>query len=366
MSSPSHVLSVGLTVAVIPSSEPDQHLGLTFRTSNLVIVSNSLPLLSAIQNLIELSDLPTLLLEETSSDVNDYEEQSVTPLGIRMNLVVAVENTRILFLVDRKKISRGILSLSVCGLGIDFESGGLSGKLSFVTQPITLSAGQILHDQSSSPGGQIDHRLMPFTPILDVNGAALQILGEEDHTPRNASDPETAATIRLNVDLQSQSILVKASPSTIVALLGVFSSLEPFLDWAVAEQKAGEEELQSLEAKRHREQEQDIKCQYQVLQKIFQEIDVDGSGELSEDELELFVLKLVDENNFANSEENQKITRAKELTAYEVKVSLFQGHLLFFSDSFSIYFKPCSSQHILLILERERLSFVHYGSKSNQ
>ncbi|KAL7543622.1 LOW QUALITY PROTEIN: hypothetical protein ACHAXR_013206 [Thalassiosira sp. AJA248-18] len=356
-----HVLTFGICIAVTPTLDPEPHFDVAFNTSNLVIVVNPLPLLSAIQvsiidvlkiilvdqikeeltnaylfqqNLIELSDLPFQSPDEMSSDPDDFmddecmaNEASVTPLGVHANITFNVENTQLFFLVDRKKISRGILVLNVNGINIKFESGGMSGKLSILTEPVVLCAGQIASSQFSG-GGKIDNVLMPFQPIVDIDGAKLIALGEEDQMSMkrisDRSDPEPTTTLRLNIDLGTESFFFNASPSTIVALFETVSSLEPFSDFLQGEQKAREDERIRLEIQKKTESEQDVKFQREVLARIFKDIDVDGSGELSEDELERVVLKLFEQNSIhgfgkSEDEENQKLPCAERPTTSEVK-----------------------------------------------
>jgi len=324
-----HALSLGLTIAVAPTIELEQHFGLELKTSNLVIVLNPLPLLSAIQNLIELSDLPFQSQDVTMSDLNQYNDEEakddgasdvgVTALGIQASIIVSVENTQLLFLVDRKKVPRGILSLNVYGINIEFESGGFSGKLALLAGPIVLRAGQIAQDQSSSHDGKMCCLLMPFQPIADVDGANFLVLGKEAKGTPNQSIAETTTSLRLDIKLGTESLFFNTSPSTIVAMFGVVSSLDPFLDWAQGEEPTTEEERLRLQTQKNLDAEEHVKFQREVLIRIFHEIDDDDSGALSEEELESVVLKLFDENNKHVGEGNQKANNAERPTIDELK-----------------------------------------------
>ena len=292
------VLSLGFAINVSPTAKLEPHYGLTFGTTNLVVVVNPLPLLSAMQNLTELSDIPfqpttdDLLEEPMQRDASvKADVDGSTPLAVYMDVDARVENTQLLFLIDRRNVPRGTLQLNVQGVHMQYESGDLSGKLLLLTKPVVLSAGQIGHEQSSGDW-QIDSILMPFQPVIDVDGANVRVVGEEC----NESDAD-ATRLRLNAELGTESFFFNSSPSTIVALFGVVKSLDPFLHWLQGENNARKEEKAQMEREKRLEDSRQMEFHRQVLKRIFQEIDEDGSGALSEDELELLVVKLFDEES---------------------------------------------------------------------
>ncbi|KAL7554677.1 hypothetical protein ACHAWF_018946 [Thalassiosira exigua] len=300
-----HVISLDLSICVIPTADQDFHFGLAFKSSDLILVINPLPILSAIADLIELVDLP-YSPDGVLSDGKDFNyeddrhsttDDCVTPFGTRANVSINVENTKLLFLVDRVKVNRGILHFDLFGFNVEFESGGMSGKCELTAEPAILCAGQISH-QLSSQDGTIDCPLMPHQPIIDLDGAEVTILGEEDLSGTHGEFKEVTTTpVRLCVKAEMESVLFNASPSTIVAVFGAVSSLGPFMDWLQGEQKAREEEQRRLEDQQKKAAEQHVKAQREVLLKIFKEIDVDSSGELSEDELNGVILQLFDKSS---------------------------------------------------------------------
>ena len=108
-------------------------------------------------------------------------------------------------------------------------------------------------------------------------------------------------------------------PPTIVALFGIVSSLDPFLDWIKGEHEAREEEQKRIEAQKELDSHRHVRLQREVLRRIFLEVDVDGSGGLSESELELVVLKLFDENNNSRGTASQEINHSERPTTNELK-----------------------------------------------
>lgn len=105
----------------------------------------------------------------------------------------------------------------------------------------------------------------------------------------------------VDIELGTGSFVLSTSPSTIVSIFGIASSLDPFLKWVSGDQKLRDEERARLEAKKKLDEEQHARFQRDVLRKIFLEIDVDGSGSLSEDELRRVVVMLLDKYNTRGS-----------------------------------------------------------------
>ena len=247
---------------------------------------NPLPILSAIQNLIEVSDFPCQSPDATQSDTELASDANATPFGVQASIIISVENTQLLFLVDKKKILRGTLNLTVFGMTLEVDTGDSSGTLLLSTEPVLLCAGRTTHKKRFKP--------MPFQPIADIDGVRLLITGTEEQIPPkgtlNTADPETTATLKLSVEFRTESLQFNASPSTIVCLLGTASTLNPFLDWVQGESASNQEDL---EAKQKREAKQYMSFQRSHLRKLFSEIDVDGSGQISEDELETLVVNLL-------------------------------------------------------------------------
>ena len=153
----------------------------------------------------------------------------------------------------------------------------------------------------------------PFQPIVDVDGANLLLSATES---TGTSDCKSTI-LRVNTKLDTESFFFNASPSTIVALFGIVSSLDPFLEWAKGEKDTREQERLRLETQNELEAEEYVKYQREVLLKIFKEVDVDGSGNLSEEELGSVVRKLFDENS-RGAKANQNINLGRP-TADELR-----------------------------------------------
>ena len=325
-------LSLGLSIAVAPTSQQEQQFGITFETSGMAIVVNPLPLLSAINVLIELSAIPFQSPEEGPSNQNKCNDDiAVTPLGTaRMEL--CIEKTRLIFLIDRKKVPRGILALDIHGITTEFRSGGLTGELLISTEPIVLSAGQIAQSQMAQDA-KIHCPLMPFQPIMNVDGASLSALFKENQTQRTSTMEQSGieSAVKLSIELKTEFFFFNASPSTIVGMFGVVSSLDPVMDFLQGEQKAREAEQVTLEHQQKLEAEKNFRVQRDVLKRIFMDIDADQSGELSEDELESVVLKLFEENTQKGvGGENQTLNVAERPTEKELKRE--RDHLLCVMD----------------------------------
>lgn len=139
------VLAIGLNISVSPTQEMDPHLFLTSRSRNLVIIANPLPFLSSIQTLVALSDLPFRTFDEANSTAHETEDiveefqsgdDSVSTQviddslpNLNVKAVLAVENISIIFMIDRKTVSRGMLELKVGGIKMKLETSRMTGYL---------------------------------------------------------------------------------------------------------------------------------------------------------------------------------------------------------------------------------------------
>ena len=164
---------------------------------------------------------------------------------------------------------------------------------------------------------------MPYQPIADFDGANVQVLIKEEplitRGSQNQPIPDKMPTVRVNVEIGTESMFFNTSPSTIVALFGIVSSLDPFLDWIKGEHEAREEEQKRIKAQKELDSHRHVRLQREVLRRIFLEVDVDGSGGLSESELERVVLKLFDENNNSRGTASQEINYSERPTKNELK-----------------------------------------------
>lgn len=70
---------------------------------------------------------------------------------------------------------------------------------------------------------------MPFKPIVKIEGARFRTsVGETHANTKNNVLLSTLKTIGLDVKVGAESFVFNASPSMVVAILGVINSLDPF------------------------------------------------------------------------------------------------------------------------------------------
>lgn len=294
------VLSIELGYSILPTIDREQCFDLTLQTSNLIVVANPLPLLSSIDNLVELLQFP--LQPQTVPDEIISGESDVGGkfLGININLNVSVKNISFLFVVDRKSMNRGLLDFNINKIALMLSTGGSSGHLVISTGPFSLDAARVSSLQSrlaytletdphfENNAGSIKYWLMPFKPILLIEGVEIDSRGQEETSKLDETDTETTV-LRMNMKISADSFALNASPTTIVAVRGVLTSFEPMVQWI----QGDADEVARIEMlKLEEEDRKTAEIQRQVLKKIFTEIDVDGSGYLSSDELEQVVVML--------------------------------------------------------------------------
>lgn len=317
-----------MKIAVAPTRNQDPLVTIDLRSSDLVIIVNPIPIISAIQILIDFSDLPFRPPDETPKDLHKGNE---APSTLIVNASIA--KTSILFMTDRRQISRGIIDLEINEFTVKFRSIGMSGDLAISSVPIALHAGQIIHYPSLSDNDGIEWRIMPYKPIIVADG--IHILTTTHHSTPAGKEKESrtkpdldssqASTLRIDVEIGTDLFVVNASPSTLLALIGFSSSLDPFLEWAGGD--AEEEERIRLEKEGDLEEEK-VANQYrrEALWAVFNSVDVDESGTLQEEELERIVLML-----YASQIVNGVVNGAQRLTRDELKRE--RDHLVSIIDS---------------------------------
>jgi hypothetical protein len=264
---------------------------------------NPLPLLSSIDTLVELLQLP--YQHQTLNDESIPGESDIggSFLSINTNLNVIVRNVSFVFVVDRRKLSRGLLDFNVNEIAMELKTGGSSGKLTLLTGPFALNAARVSHNQSHLVNKLdedpyfadnfvgIEYWLMPFKPIILIEGVEVFATGTEETSRLNKSAAKTTI-LGMDLKINAHSFVLSASPSTIVALRGVMTSFEPLLLWM---QGDVDEEAHTKQMELEEKERKSIEIQRQVLKKIFNEIDIDGSGVLSDDEFDQVVVKLWNE-----------------------------------------------------------------------
>ena len=314
------VLSISLAMAVTPTQVSESKFDVSVQTSDLVIVVNPLPLLSALQTLLEVTDIPfQRISQDDSSGVSAPSASShVTPLDIKSKILVDVDNISTIFLIDRKKTPRGILGLTIDGISISMDTGNLEGSLNISSESIALKAGQICYHQPSPE--YLSWELMHFKPTAKIEHASvvahcLEETVSKSWTPMAFSPKQKV--VRFDVEMSTGDASFNASPSTIASVSGVLSSLDTFMKWTEVDATTVEaEQLKEEQARKERDEHRSLHSR-NVLVNIFKEIDIDGSGELNEDELQTVVTKLFNANH--NIDLKRRINVAQMLTESELQ-----------------------------------------------
>lgn len=312
----------------------------------MVVVVNPLPLVSSFELLLELLSFPSqpqVDSDESLSSEDDIGGSILSTISTSSNLNVSVRNVSFLFVIDRKRINRGILDFHANKIDMDLNTGGNSGKLTLLAGPFELSAGRVAHYQSHlfnkfgndasfrETFGGIEYSLMPFKPIMYIEGVEIFASGETEATRKNKSATKTS-TLVIGLEMNTDQFTINASPSTIVAIRSVISSFDPFLS-----RLQGNPEEEALKAKKMSEENErkNVEIQRQVMKRIFSEIDTDKSGIISGEEFDQLVVMLWNEarGGFTLTEdERQRETkylvsmvdrsRSKEVTLQDLDYAL--------------------------------------------
>ena len=114
----------------------------------MVVVVNPLPLVSSFELLLELLSFPSQPQVDSDESLSSEDDIGGSILSTSSNLNVSVRNVSFLFVIDRKRINRGILDFHANKIDMDLNTGGNSGKLTLLAGPFELSAGRVAHYQS--------------------------------------------------------------------------------------------------------------------------------------------------------------------------------------------------------------------------
>lgn len=253
------VVRAEISIAVAASKQHCLRITLDLQESDLVLIINPRPILSVIQIFLDLSDIP--VQEDPESNTRATESAGIVTTSVRLSM----DNTSILFITDKEEILSAILPLDLDEVRVKLASVGMSGDMSISTAPITLCAGQITSCQP------FDWTKIPLKPIMILDGARLRASGEGKQPPLDSFDP---GTILVEMDIGAEVLTLNASPSTLVALLGCLTTLEPFMKFLMGD--AEEEERIRLEH-RQKEAEQEKAClsyRRDALRQIFNMVDV--------------------------------------------------------------------------------------------
>lgn len=307
---------VEIKISVSPTKDQDPFVLINLYSSDLVIVLNPHPLISAAQTVIEFSEIPFCPRTEVSSDDSQAGEAVLST-----NIHVGVSNTSILFMSDFTEILRGILVLDVDDLLVKIQSSGMSGDLVISTVPISFCAGQIIQQLSfSDDSGCIDWAMLPSKPILSAHGIRLRASGKEkkselDHSQELIAQP---SCIELDIDVGTETFVLNVSPSTLVALIGVSTSLEPFMEWTAGEDD--KDALVRLEKEALLEEEKkSFLNRRQALLEVFNSVDADESGLLQDEEIDNMIHVLLAEDIEFGNDASQVVDVAQRLTPEELK-----------------------------------------------
>ena len=288
-----------------PTKNQDPLITLDLLSSELVMILNPIPLVSALQNLIDIPQIPFgPSKEENADDLQKGNSILSTDIHVR------VEKTSLLLMCDRSDILGGILELSIDEFKVELQSIGMSGEVIISSVPILLSAGQIIqHPSSVNAGISWTTQPLPSKPILAADGLSLR-----------ASGKEICSQLEVAVQIGTDKLLLNTSPSALAALLGFSSSMEPFLEWLGG--YAEEEERVRLEKETEvKEEHLSLHYRREALRALFLSADVDSSGSLSKEQLERIILMLFAEIGLGN-DASRDFSVAQQLTMDELKREL--------------------------------------------
>ena len=294
------MLSLEFGYSIFPTKDREPHLDLTIQSSNLIVMMNPLPILSSIDTLVQLLRFP---FQPQTVDGGGESDVGGSFLNINTHVNVSVKNVSVIFVVDRTKLNRGLLDFNMNKIDMELRTGGSSAQLAVSTGPFSLDAARVSYRQSH-PLNRLEKEtsfeqsfegiiywLMPFKPILLIEGAEIVATGKDDLRKLDKTANETTI-LGMNVKINADTFALNASPTTIVAVRGVIGSFEPFLQWM---KEDADEEARIKQLKLEEQERNAVEIQRQVLTRIFKEIDRDGSGFLSADELEQVVVTLTKE-----------------------------------------------------------------------
>ena len=306
-------LSLELKVDLEPSELMDAHYNLSLDSSNMSVVLNPLPILSALKTLLRISDIPLTdigqsetnsqsLVINTENDIGIQQAEKKTGYYFSMPNITAevnVECCSVIFLIDRMKLRRGVLDFNICELSIVFDMAAPLAKLVVSAEPFELCAGQ--HQQF---GDEISWVLMPLKPIIMIEEARVLAYAKEKVSKQKS-------TLNVSLDVNVGNFSLDAGPSTICGLSEAIQSLYPFLDCLTVD--IVEEEKQKQEEKKRQDEEQQLLLQEKrkALKEMYESVDRDGSGTLQDEELNAVIRLML---------ESEATCRSEQLTEHELEV----------------------------------------------
>ena len=302
------VFRAELKLSVSPTTNHDPFIAVDMWSSDLVFILNPLPLISAVETIIEFSAIPFNPPKEVT--VVD-SPASVAVLSTKIHVRVA--NTSILFMSDFTEILRGVLVLDIYDLSVMIQSTGMSGELILSTVPVSLCAGQVVQHMFPSDDPGIEWATLSCKPIITVEGIRFRVSGKESKTISSCMD--------VDIDAGTETFHLNASPSTLVALIGVSASLDPVLEWSAGDIEEAERVRLEIEAAME-EEKVAFRNGRQALRAVFNSLDVDESGLLQVDEIVNMIHVLLAERIEFGNDASQIVDAAQRLTPGELKREL--------------------------------------------
>lgn len=288
-----------------PTPQQDLHVSVHLSSSDITVIGNPLPLWSACQCLLDLSNLPfqetlQLSLDEDMAAI----AQNDNYMGTLSTTVTAnIERVSTLFLVDVQEVSRGLLHFEINSVQLKSTSLGMSGEVLVSTEPFVLSAAQVVRNQPNSKGNCFDWRLLPFKPIVTITGAEAAIRADTQQT--NDLEPQQMG---IDIKIGVESTELNASPSTTAALLGAVQSLVASFEF----ENGTRDEVVTHEVKLQEDKMLNIHYQREALLQNFRSAGVTSQDTLGEDDIEKIILNCIGKSNCDQHLTVKEIEREKD------------------------------------------------------
>jgi hypothetical protein len=298
-------LSIELKMEVAPTLRQDTTISLYLVSSDMVIVVNPIPLVSALQTLLEASSIPFQYLEEEKTEEmaepltgrdtvashspakmvlsgNDSDDEEDVPEAgpldaLTTDIDIKVEQVSIIFLVNGTSTCQDILHFDVKDIGITLDSKGMSGMLTLATEPFEMRPGQVINAQP------FDWSLLPFKPVASIQGVRLIASTKETRF-------KTESILEVDIKQGLESVLVSASSLTLAALNGAIESLQPF----IASDEEYEKQLEAQKQAKLDDFRSNVQRQRRELINLFNAIDVDQSHTLQDNELGQLIRMMIE------------------------------------------------------------------------
>lgn len=293
-----------MILSVTPTPQEDLHISVNMSSSDVTLIGNPLPLQSACQCLLDLSNFPFQEITKVSPGEDTVAKaESDNYEGTLSTTVTAdIGRTSILFLVDVQEVSCGLLHFAINRVQMKSTSLGMAGEVLVSNEPFLLSAAQVTRNQPNSQGCCFDLTMLPFKPIITITGAEIAIRAEKQQMGNLGPQQ-----MEIDVAMRVKSTELKASPSTTAALIGAAQSLITILELG---NNTRDEEV-SHEEKLQKDKICSIQHQREALLKTFSTAGVTSVDTLEEDDIEKIILNC-NGSNHAQHLTQTEIEREKD------------------------------------------------------